>query len=66
MPVLEGRYLLGTPEQIAQGIEAYRQLLPVTDLIAWGQPLGLAADDQALRRSLERFAREVAPRFRAA
>ncbi len=65
VPILEGRYLLGSPEQIAREITAYRERVPVTELIAWGVPLGLRPDDPEIVRSLERFAREVMPRFRA-
>lgn len=64
VPVLEGRYLIGTPEHVATEIAAYRERVPVTNLIAWGVPLGLRPDDPLLLRSLERFAREVMPLLR--
>jgi hypothetical protein len=49
---------------VATEIAAYRERVPVTNLIAWGVPLGLRPDDPLLLRSLERFAREVMPLLR--
>jgi alkanesulfonate monooxygenase SsuD/methylene tetrahydromethanopterin reductase-like flavin-dependent oxidoreductase (luciferase family) len=61
-PLLNGRYIIGTAAQVAEEIAAYRERVPVTDLIAWGAPLGLHPDE--LYPALARFAREVLPRFR--
>jgi alkanesulfonate monooxygenase SsuD/methylene tetrahydromethanopterin reductase-like flavin-dependent oxidoreductase (luciferase family) len=61
VPVLEGRYLLGTPQHIVAEIRTYRERVPVTDLIAWGVPLGLRPDDPELMLSLEQFSQKVVP-----
>ena len=65
VPVLEGRYILGEPDHIVREIAAYRERVPVTDLIGWGVPIGLRPDDPDLMQSLERLAREVTPQLRS-
>ncbi len=62
VPVLEGRYILGDAAHVAGEIAAYSERVPVTDLVAWGAPLGLHPGE--MYPALERFAREVMPRFR--
>ncbi len=61
-PLLNGRYILGTAAQVAEEIAAYRERVPVTDLISWGAPLGLHPGE--LYPALARFAREVMPHLR--
>jgi len=61
LPLLDGQYLLGSAARVRDEIDAYRERVPVTDLVGWGVPLGLRPDE--MYPSLERFAREVMPRF---
>ena len=62
-PIDQG-YLVGPPSQVADGLPALREFLPVTDIISWGTPVGMDPADPGIRRSLERFAAEVMPQFR--
>lgn len=64
-PIDQG-YLVGPPSQVAEGLHALREFLPVTDILSWGTPVGMDPGDPSIRRSLERFAAEVMPQFRDA
>lgn len=61
-PLLNGRYIIGTAAQVIEEIATYRERVPVTELVGWGVPLGLHPGE--MYPLLERFAREVMPRFR--
>ncbi len=62
VPVLEGRYILGDAARVIEEIRAYRERVPVTELIMWGVPIGLHPTEMV--PALERFAREVMPHLR--
>ena len=55
---------IGPASQVADGLHALREFMPVTDIISWGTPVGMDPADPGIRRSLERFAAEVMPQFR--
>ena len=61
VPIDQG-YMIGSPDQVIQQIDALTKDLPVTDLIGWGTPPGM--DPAEFNPRLERFAREVIPHFR--
>jgi alkanesulfonate monooxygenase SsuD/methylene tetrahydromethanopterin reductase-like flavin-dependent oxidoreductase (luciferase family) len=54
------RYLVGTPEQVAESIRALAERTRCDRLFFWARPPGLSLE--ASSRSLELFAREVVPR----
>ena len=62
-PINQG-YLVGPASQVADGLQALREIIPVTDIISWGTPVGMDPANPGIRRSLERFATEVMPQFR--
>jgi alkanesulfonate monooxygenase SsuD/methylene tetrahydromethanopterin reductase-like flavin-dependent oxidoreductase (luciferase family) len=55
-------YVLGDAEACVTQIRAFVEEFGVTDLITWGAPPGIPP--ALMTRSLERFAKEVLPRFR--
>ena len=61
---IDQSYLVGSPSEVAERLHALREVMPVTDLIGWGTPVGTDPAAPAVRRSLERFAAEVMPQFR--
>ena len=58
------RYLVGTPEEVADGIRAIVERTRCDRLFFWARPPGLSIE--LANRSLERFAQEVIPRVEAA
>jgi probable F420-dependent oxidoreductase len=54
-------YLVGTPAQVVEEIEAMRRRLPFERLYFWARPPGLSIERSS--RSLELFARHVMPHF---
>jgi hypothetical protein len=54
--------MIGSPAELIRQIDAFREQLPVTDLVSWGTPPGM--DPAQFNPRLERFAREVIPHFR--
>ncbi len=54
--------IVGGPEQVGDEIEAFTSRFGITDLITWGASPGVPGE--IFSESLERFAREVMPRFR--
>ncbi|MHB8575593.1 MAG: LLM class flavin-dependent oxidoreductase, partial [Dehalococcoidia bacterium] len=63
-PIDQG-YIVGPPSELVERLSALREFMPVTDFISWGTPVGMDPADPGIRRSLERFAAEVIPRFRS-
>ena len=61
---IDQSYLVGSPGEIAERLHKLREVLPVTDVINWGTPVGMDPADPGVRRSQERFAAEVIPQFR--
>jgi probable F420-dependent oxidoreductase len=61
---IDQSYLVGSPSEITDRLHAQREVLPITDFISWGTPVGMDPADPGVRRSLERFATEVIPQFR--
>lgn len=55
-------YFVGTPDQCEAHIRAVQRQLPIDEFIFWAAPPGVTVE--ASNRSVELFAREVAPRFR--
>jgi alkanesulfonate monooxygenase SsuD/methylene tetrahydromethanopterin reductase-like flavin-dependent oxidoreductase (luciferase family) len=58
------RYIVGTPDEVAAGIDAIHERTGCDRLFFWARPPGLPID--LANRSLELFAREVIPRVEAA
>lgn len=61
VPIDQG-YMIGDPAGLIRQIDEFAQTLPVTDLVGWGTPPGMAPE--LMNPRLERFAREVMPHFR--
>ncbi len=59
-----GMVLVGTPEQVKEGILAARRLLPYDYIVSWATLPG--QDPNRAMESLELFARKVMPALRAA
>jgi len=57
-------WIVGAPEQVARELGAFVREHGFTDVVTWAAPPGVPPAQ--LNRSLERFAREVAPALRAA
>jgi probable F420-dependent oxidoreductase len=55
-------YLIGTPDQVVAGIEAWRQAVPYSHLLTYATPAGMRPGRATAW--LERFAREVMPHFK--
>lgn len=55
-------YLIGTADEVVAGIKAWRNTVPYTHMIFTATPAGMRADQT--NPWLERFAREVMPRFK--
>jgi alkanesulfonate monooxygenase SsuD/methylene tetrahydromethanopterin reductase-like flavin-dependent oxidoreductase (luciferase family) len=55
-------YFVGTPDQCEAHIRDVQRQLPIDEFIFWASPPGVTVE--ASDRSVELFAREVAPRFR--
>jgi len=62
MQALRERFLLGTPEQVANGIRARTFGLPVTDVFAWADYSGLS--DAAIDRHIQLLVTELTPLLR--
>ena len=56
---LRGRFLLGTPEQVAKAIRAKTDGLPATDIYTWADYSGLS--DKAIDRHIHLLVTELAP-----
>jgi alkanesulfonate monooxygenase SsuD/methylene tetrahydromethanopterin reductase-like flavin-dependent oxidoreductase (luciferase family) len=59
---IDQSWLVGSPAELIEKIERFREFLPVTDFVSWGCPPGM--DPALMRPRLERFAAEVIPHFR--
>jgi len=55
------RYLIGTPDQVAEKVRELRDRIGMTELIAWSQLPGI--NGEQVRSSMQLFAREVIPAF---
>jgi alkanesulfonate monooxygenase SsuD/methylene tetrahydromethanopterin reductase-like flavin-dependent oxidoreductase (luciferase family) len=55
------RYLIGTPDDVAEKVRELRDRVGMTELIAWSQLPGINGDQ--VRSSMQLFAREVIPAF---
>jgi alkanesulfonate monooxygenase SsuD/methylene tetrahydromethanopterin reductase-like flavin-dependent oxidoreductase (luciferase family) len=58
------RYIVGSPDEVADGVRALADRTGCDLLFFWARPPGLAIE--LANRSLERFAKEVIPRVEAA
>ena len=58
---LKSRFLLGTPDQVAQTIRERAAGLPVTDVYTWSDYSGLS--DAAIDRHIHLLVTELAPRL---
>ena len=56
-------WVVGTVDECVAELAAFIREYGLTDLVTWGVPPGMRPDQMA--PSLERFARDVAPRLRA-
>ncbi|MFO1062136.1 MAG: LLM class flavin-dependent oxidoreductase [Dongiaceae bacterium] len=56
-------WVVGTVDDCVAQLAAFIAEYGITDIVTWGVPPGLRPDD--MNASLERFARDVAPRLRA-
>jgi len=56
-------WVVGNVEECVEQLSAFITEFGITDLVSWGIPPGLRPERMA--PSLERFARDVAPRLRA-
>jgi len=56
-------WVVGTVEECVTELAAFIREYGLTDLVTWGVPPGMRPDQ--MNHSLERFARDVAPRLRA-
>ncbi len=56
-------WIVGDAEHCVSELTAFIEEFGITDVLLWGVPPGLAPEE--MNDSLERFAREVAPRVRA-
>lgn len=61
---IDQSYIVGSPAEVVERLHAFREVLPVTDFISWGTPVGM--DPAEMTPYLERFAAEVMPHFRDA
>jgi hypothetical protein len=61
VPIDQG-YMVGSPADLIQQIDAVTRTLPLTDIIGWATPPGM--DPTLMNPRIERFAREVIPHFR--
>jgi alkanesulfonate monooxygenase SsuD/methylene tetrahydromethanopterin reductase-like flavin-dependent oxidoreductase (luciferase family) len=61
IPIDQG-YMIGSPAELIEQIDAATAALPLTDIISWATPPGM--DPAEMNPRLERFAREVMPHFR--
>ncbi len=59
---IRSRFLLGTPDQVAQEIRRQTAGLPMTDIYVWADYPGLS--DAAIDRHIQLLATELAPRLR--
>jgi hypothetical protein len=59
---IDQQWLVGPPGYLVEEIGRLRESMPVTDLISWGCPPGMAPGE--MRPHLERFARDVMPQLR--
>ncbi len=59
---IDQSWFVGSPSELVDKIERFREFIPVTDFISWGCPPGL--DPAEMTPRLERFAAEVMPHFR--
>ena len=57
-------WLIGDEDRCVAELTSYIQEFGITDLVTWGAPPGMAPS--VMNASLERFARNVVPRVRAA
>lgn len=58
---IDQTWFTGSPAELIEKLERFREAIPVTDFISWGCPPGM--DPAVMRPRLERFAREVLPHF---
>jgi alkanesulfonate monooxygenase SsuD/methylene tetrahydromethanopterin reductase-like flavin-dependent oxidoreductase (luciferase family) len=59
---IDQSWFVGSPAELIEKIERFREFVPVTDFISWGCPPGM--DPAVMRPRLELFAAEVIPHFR--
>lgn len=59
--VAQDRFIIGTPESVTEQIRRWHDEVGISELVCYMHQIG--SDERSVRRSMELFASEVAPRF---